>query len=331
MSPINPQLALPLISFDSIMRDLIVYGEFRSMKSWLLLHLCLHLAAGKPWLGKFSISSPRRVLFIDEEMNERTLRRRVKRLGLGAKLEGQSIPFQAMSRVGVRFDPNGANSLLAALEKSKFDPEVIVVETFRRVLLGSENESDHVAGFWNNVTPILKAGKTLIVSHHMRKPKTKGEAQGYGGRNRERASGSTDILAGTDSAFAVQRPEGGNAVVVECVKSRESEEEGKFVVRLQDDGNESPVELIYDGSPREFDAETRKATQAVEMVVEYLNGQTRKTAATAKILDHLVAKGTASRTAQRALTEAKKAGRIKQSARGHWRLMEDQPSQEKAA
>src|SRR5262249_37625011 len=162
-----------------------------------------------------------------------TLRRRVKRLGQGAKLDGESIPFRVMSRVGVQFDGTGAQHLLAALKKSDFDPEIIIVETFRRVLKGSENESGDVSAFWNNILPIIKAGKTLLISHHMRKPRTKSEAEGQGGRNRERASGSTDILAGTDAAFAVQRREGSDAVVVEHVKSRESEEEGKFVVSLK--------------------------------------------------------------------------------------------------
>jgi RecA-family ATPase len=39
------------------------------MKSWLLLDPGLHLAAGKPWLGKFSIPHPRKVLYVDEEMS----------------------------------------------------------------------------------------------------------------------------------------------------------------------------------------------------------------------------------------------------------------------
>jgi RecA-family ATPase len=93
MSPIDPNTALPLISFERVMADdappvawlvdpliadgdrVVVYGEFGAMKSWLLLDLSLHLAAGHPWLGKFPIPVAKRVLFIDEEMNERTLRR----------------------------------------------------------------------------------------------------------------------------------------------------------------------------------------------------------------------------------------------------------------
>lgn len=162
---IDPGRPLPLISFERIMSEelppiewivdgliaqgdrVIAYGPFASMKSWLLLHLGLHLAAGVSWLGKFGVSSGRRVLYIDEEMNERTLRRRVKRLGLGARLEAETIPFQIMSRVGVQFDANGADNLLAALVKSQFDPDIIIVETLRRVLQGSENDTEDVSAF----------------------------------------------------------------------------------------------------------------------------------------------------------------------------------------
>src|SRR5262245_20567167 len=99
MPPVD-WLIEPLIAKED---RVILYGEFASMKSWLLLHLSLHLAAGKPWLGKFPIPQPKRVLYIDEEMNQRTLRRRIKRLALGAGLQEESLPFRAMSRYGLRF------------------------------------------------------------------------------------------------------------------------------------------------------------------------------------------------------------------------------------
>jgi RecA-family ATPase len=292
----------------------------------LLLHLGLHLAAGRPWLGKFPISAPKRVLYVDEEMNERTLRRRIKRLGLGAALGPDSVAFQVVSRVGLQFDATGARCLLDALRHSDFEPDVIIVETFRRVLKGSENETEDVTAFWHNVLPIVNAGKTLVVSHHMRKPKTKGEAQGEGGRNRERASGSTDILAGTDTAFAVQRREGVDAVIVECVKSREAEEEGRFVVSLRDEGKDSPVEMVYEGSPREFQAETRKATQAATVISEYLSGRPETMALTGEILEHLKANGVAARTGQRALKDMKKDRRLDQPERGTWRLLAEEAS-----
>ena len=72
-------LPLPLLAFDTIVADplppaawcvepligdgsrVVVYGEWGSCKSWGLLSLGLHIAAGQPWLGQYPIHGPRRV------------------------------------------------------------------------------------------------------------------------------------------------------------------------------------------------------------------------------------------------------------------------------
>ena len=87
-----------LISLESIMEEplapvewlvgpfiglgnrVVLFGEYSAFKSWTLLHLALTIAAGRPWLDRFPVPSPRRILYVDEEMNPRTLRRRVKQL-----------------------------------------------------------------------------------------------------------------------------------------------------------------------------------------------------------------------------------------------------------
>src|SRR6478672_1253810 len=71
-----------LIAFDTIMHEplppvdwlveslipngsrSVVFGEFGCMKSWLLLDLGLHIAAGKHWLDQFAIPKPKSVLYI---------------------------------------------------------------------------------------------------------------------------------------------------------------------------------------------------------------------------------------------------------------------------
>jgi RecA-family ATPase len=82
---------IPLISFQSIMAenlptvdwlvtDLIAnldrvmfYGEFVALKTWLLLSLAIAIASGRDWLGTFRTPTPKKVLYVDEEMNERML------------------------------------------------------------------------------------------------------------------------------------------------------------------------------------------------------------------------------------------------------------------
>lgn len=333
MAPFDPQTRFPLVPFEAIIRDplppidwlvepliahgdrTILYGEFGSMKSWLLLHLGLHLAGGRPWLGKFPVPQAKRVLYVDEEMHERVLRRRVKRLGEGVGFEHENLPFQAASRVGVRFTRQGVEQLLRALEMNQFDPEVVIVEALRRVLVGSENEARDVAEFWRYVEPIPRAGKTLIISHHMRKPNALGN-----NANRDRASGSTDILAGADVALAIQRL-GRDSVAVECVKSRESEEPSAFVVSVYDERADSPVEMRYEGSRAEYQAEGGKLGQAITRVVNFLSGAPDHSADTAAILAYLKPQGISERTAQRALKTLKERGRVQPVGRGSWMLL----------
>jgi hypothetical protein len=72
-----------------------------------------------------------------------------------------------------------------------------------------------VAEFWRGVEPIVQPGKTLIISHQMRKP-----SQNGGNPTRHQASGSTDIMAGVDDALAFVR-RGKDAFLIERVKCRD--------------------------------------------------------------------------------------------------------------
>lgn len=336
MSPVDPGKPLPLISFETIMTEplppvnwevepfiatgdrVVLYGEFGSMKSWLLLHLALHVAAGRPWLGRFPIPKVRRVLYIDEEMNERTLRRRIKRLGSGAGLDSVALEFRAMSRVGVTFDALGAQALLAALKASQFDPDIIIVESLRRVLVGSENDAKDVSAFWGNVQPILRAGKTLVISHHMRKPSALGN-----NAPRDRASGSTDILAGADAGFSVQRLSK-DAVVVECVKLREAEEADPFVVSLSEHEAGGPVEMCFEGSKKEFEELGTKVEKAMFLAKTFLAALPARTAKTGDIIAQLKAHGVAEKTSERALAQLGKVGGLHKVGHGVWQLVAQQ-------
>src|SRR5262249_35258785 len=156
------------------------------------------------------------------------------------------LPFRAVSRAGIRFDAEGAKNLLVELDGLTFDPDVIIAETFRRLLVGSENEQEDVTEFWLNVEPITRAEKTLAGSHHRRKPSRERKES-----NRNRASGSTDILAGADAALAIARPCQANIAVVEATKSRDGEECPPFGFSLHADDPDGPVVLKFgDYSPQ---------------------------------------------------------------------------------
>jgi hypothetical protein len=329
-----PDLAKRLVSFDTIMREplppiewlveslipiqsrTIVFGEYRSMKSWMLLYLSLHIAAGRKLFDSFPIPQAKSVLYIDEEMPEHELRRRVKRMGEGMGLQEDAIPFCAVSHLGVRFHEEKVEALLAELRATGFDPEIIVVETLRRVLVGNENEATHVGEFWHSVTPILAAGKTLIVAHHMKKPNSQ-----HPEAVRHLASGSTDILAGADMAYAISRNP--DHLTISCQKNRVAPEIPPFKVQLiadELDKELGPVTMRYIGNPLTGEEETSKIERAKEVIIAFLQEQQQFLATREAILVALKEFSIAERTGERALKIMHETGVVERTDRGLYRL-----------
>lgn len=230
-------------------RRVIIFGEFGALKSWVLLHLGLHLASGQLWLGKFAIPFPRSVLYIDEEMAEEDLRRRIKQLAGGMESGDSPIEFRAYSRVGITFDRAGARRLQLCLKRESYQPTVIIVESLIRVLEGSENFAWDVAAFWRNVEPILAGGSTLIVSHHMSKsdPSQEGPPRPL----RLRARGSSEIIAGSDVAWAVEIVKEGESSKLSCVKTRSSATPKPFTLRIRESARSVTLEIATSPSQKQ--------------------------------------------------------------------------------
>ena len=276
----------------------LLYGEFGALKSWLLLHMGLHIAAGHKWLGEFPVPKPRSMLYVDEEMTEHTIRLRVKQLVAGEKIPTDDMQFQVASREGVLLTEMGGKILLERVWKADYRPEVIVIDSMRATLVGSENEQEDVIAFWRAVEPILKAGITVIVTHHMRKPREEGLDS-----VRYRASGSTAIISGSDSAWAVTRHGQAPIATVEAIRIRLAKEPPPFTVEFTFDGEEGPVRAIM-GLPPE---EASKGGQAVTIILGVLEGGSATTGALKAACE---AESIPARTAERALSSLEQQGRI---------------------
>jgi hypothetical protein len=301
----------PLITRSS---RVVVFGEYGSLKSWLLLNLALCLAAGRPWLEHFPVPKPRPVLYVDLEMGERTLRRRLHQLMAGMQLP-DDLPLMTLSGAPLTFMGTQPTQFLQRVQ-AQFDPQVIIVESLRRVLLGSENEAKDVIAFWRAIDPIRLAKKTLILSHHMRKLSPNPRARET---NRDRASGSTDVLAGADVALAVERlARPGGSVRVTCVKARDVEEPPAFTVSLEVKGQEGPATLRL-REDAEAAGVASKLRQAQDRIVAHLT----EVGGASSRADLLAGLSIQERTLDRALDQLAKAGRILQPERGIWQLRED--------
>ncbi len=294
---------------------IVVYGEFGCGKSWMLLDLAIHLALGKSWLDRFAISQPRSVLFLDEEMPGRTLRIRLKKLANGHGFpDSATIPLWLGSHVGLKLSgPHEIEHLLSELNKGTINPDVIIVETLRRVIDGSENDAEDVGRMWEAVEPLLKAEKTLILSHHMRKPSAQGSSL-----VRHKASGSTDILAGADAGFAVTRTTK-DSMIIECVKSRIVEEPPAFSAAVFDLPEKvDAVELRYLATKEETEKDPKLTEVVKSQLRQYM--EPGKRYQTKDLENYLEGLAYAKSTIQRAIRECERDGILTNPKRGYWVL-----------
>lgn len=293
-----PWLVEPLISEGT---RVLFYGESNSLKSWLLIDLALHLAAGKAWLG-WMRTRQAPVLYIDEEMTRRTLYRRVKRLGLGAGLGAADVPAWFSNLPGLTITTARLGQLVDSMVREGINPRVIIIDALRRVLVGNENEAHDVALMWNTLKPLTRAGVTVIISHHMKKPNPK-----WPDSAKHRASGSTDLIAGSDIALAVTRERNTNTVHIDTVKNRDAEEGVPITVDVTftDDDTDGPVVV---GSPV-AEQQVGQGEWATILILNRL--KTRGPQQVEALLDGVEAGGTSRRTGQRALADLEATGQVR--------------------
>ncbi len=141
--------------------------------------------------------------------------------------------------------------------------------------------------------------------------------------SRYRASGSTDILAGADTGFAIEK-EGRRLFTVECVKSRNAEEPKTFAVRFHCEREDSPVELRFDGNRSGSENQTTEKQRAMGVIYLYFNMLGPCDVATPNELRERVSEeGITGRTFERAWKAVKQSGKVEKGRGRTWRLKEE--------
>jgi len=170
-----------------------VYGSWGSGKSYLLVYLALCLGSGRDWLGRRV--RPSKVLYLDKEMPFSVANYRANMLINGQtnlysdKFDYVTQPHQMVTAM--------MGQQLAAYAR---EYDVIIIDSLRSFLTGSENVAQDVRGFWNALLPLKRTGKTVILTHHMNK-----DNPNMSMNLANRASGSTDVCAGSDTVIAIEK------------------------------------------------------------------------------------------------------------------------------
>ena len=180
-----PPLADALIS--GVLRQghkMLLAGPSKAGKSFALIELCIAIAEGKTWLGRFSCAQGK-VLYINLELDRPSCLHRFKdvyaALGLAPdnlrnidiwNLRGASVPMDKL-----------APKLIRRAGKKGYT--AVILDPIYKVITGDENSADQMAKFCNQFDVVCRAlDCAVIYCHHHSKG-----AQG-GKRSMDRASGS---------------------------------------------------------------------------------------------------------------------------------------------
>ena len=159
-------------------------GPSKAGKSFALIELCIAIAEGRPWLGRFSCAQGK-VLYINLELDRASCLHRFKdvytALGLPPQnlrnidiwnLRGASVPMDKL-----------APKLIRRAQKKGYT--AVILDPIYKVITGDENSADQMAKFCNQFDLVCRALDCAVIYCHRH---SKG-AQG-GKRSMDRASGS---------------------------------------------------------------------------------------------------------------------------------------------
>ena len=152
-----------------------------SMKSMLALAMALTVARGDREFAGLSIPRQRRVLYVDMENPEDDVRERLLAFGVTAAPAGFAMlhlqPLPPLDR------PDGSKALLEIITAVGLNPgDLLVLDSFQRVVDGPENDSDTYRAFYRETAVRLKQrGITVLRTDNSGKDTDRG-ARGSSGK-----------------------------------------------------------------------------------------------------------------------------------------------------
>lgn len=178
----------------------------KSGKTWFGLTLARSVCRGEAWAGAEGVQQGA-VLWIDEEMGQPLLARRLRQLEFKPEL-----PFYTLSLAGFRLDQGGDVAKVMQEAKER-NAALIVVDSLRRVHKLKENDNDEIKLLMPMLKALASTGAAVVVLHHDRK-----RSQNEGGDEQERSSGALDLIALVDMVYGMSRNR--NTYTLKCRSAR---------------------------------------------------------------------------------------------------------------
>jgi AAA domain len=251
----------------------VVFGPPKSLKSFLLVHVGLHIADSRPFCGRAVQGGV--VVYVTSE-GLRGVRRRLIAVRRAMGIEGRKVPFALVSTMpnlgaGEADRTELQKTISHALPGIGMPLRLIVIDTFRRAMPGkSENEQKDVSIVVDNCEALARAfGCLVVLVHHS--PRS----------DDQRGSGSNAVDAAADLMWSVIRPdESRRSATATVVRYKDGEEGDAWTFELHPleigtDHNGNPiascsVEVTIEPERRSTPAKFKPLSEAQQRVFDIL-------------------------------------------------------------
>ncbi len=176
-------------------------------KSWFALDLAIEIGRGGGlWANHFPTSGGR-VLYIDEELHPKLLKKRYLQLLSGKGLTPKEVDISFLSQQHFKFDiPESVNAMKGIILEMK--PDLIVLDPFVSLHSMNENNTQDMAGLRGVMKDLIMACNVgLFIVDHESKPSQTLQTSAQ----RQRGSSEKDALA--DVKIALTKDSNGQLVV----------------------------------------------------------------------------------------------------------------------
>jgi AAA domain len=249
-----------------------VGGEPKVGKSWLICDFCLSVSADKPFMGRYPIELPGRVLYIATEGHIKAFNERLSGIarhkGLHPWEDNCNLRFIWREPLAMLDDPEFLETLAEAAPSYK----LIVVDVLADAWTGDENSNKEARQLLAGIRPLTKGGPTIMLVHHFAKSSKDTEGRRLG----QRIRGAGSFHATADSSLFLTADKDAVRTTV-TLESREDAPVPPFTFTWPRDRKVDgtfPVDLDW----RADDGASVAATSMVKEVVALIReqpGQTR--------------------------------------------------------
>jgi len=219
---------------------LLLAGKEGIGKSFLALDLCIELAkGGGSWLNRFAVN-PGIALYIDEENGASLLKQRVKAM---LKAKGiTKIPENLHLCIEHNYKLDNEKSLAKLAKKlEKINPQIVILDSFRRFHNRNDNDSDTIALIYENIKKLTRIYKCafIILDHERKSPMdTRFISENPSAQD---VIGSRDKSAAADVVINMKEKRG--ELYIYHTKARYSKPFLPVLVQIEDDEQEGKIQV----------------------------------------------------------------------------------------